>query len=107
MDDPFFTLNCLQRGALGLLSSRPFFVPAKGRGFLKPITIKNLTFAYDGQAQLFDHCNLDFNTDWKLGLVGRNGRGKTTLLKILQHQLTYQGMVTVTVPLSYFPPENR
>lgn len=68
-----------------------------------PITIKNLTFAYDGQALLFDHCSLDFNTDWKLGLVGRNGRGKTTLLKLLQHQLPFQGQINVAVSLVYFP----
>jgi lincosamide and streptogramin A transport system ATP-binding/permease protein len=70
---------------------------------LKPITIRNLTFAYDGQGNLFDHCNLDFNTDWKLGLVGRNGRGKTTFLKILQDQLPYRGTVNVDVPIAAFP----
>lgn len=26
----------------------------------------------------FDHVNLQFDTRWRLGLVGRNGRGKTT-----------------------------
>lgn len=80
-----------------------FFISPKGRDFLIPITIKNLTFAYDGQALLFDHCSLDFNTDWKLGLVGRNGRGKTTLLKLLQHQLPFQGQINVAVSLVYFP----
>lgn len=88
---------------LGLLSSRPFFVSPKGRDFLTPITIKNLTFAYDGQAPLFDHCSLDFNTDWKLGLVGRNGRGKTTLLRLLQQQLPFQAQINVDIPLAYFP----
>lgn len=70
---------------------------------MKPITIKNLIFAYDGQGNLFDHCNLDFNTDWKLGLVGRNGRRETTFLKILQGQLPYLGTVNVDVPIAAFP----
>lgn len=75
----------------------------KGRVFLIPITIKNLSFAYDGQPPLFNHCTLDFNTDWKLGLVGRNGRGKTTFLKLLLHQLPFQGHIQVDVPLACFP----
>lgn len=40
------------------------------------ITIKNLTFAYPGQAPLFDRCQLNIDGSWKLGLLGRNGRGK-------------------------------
>ena len=44
---------------------------------MENLTIRNLSFAYPGQAPLFDHCNLDLDGDWKLGLLGRNGRGKT------------------------------
>ena len=48
------------------------------------ISLQNLTFKYENQAEnLFDQLNLTFDTDWKTGLIGRNGRGKTTLLKIL------------------------
>ena len=46
---------------------------------MEPITINNLTFAYPGQEPLFNHCDLNISSDWKLGLLGRNGRGKTTL----------------------------
>lgn len=44
------------------------------------IEIKNLTFAYESSADyIFKDINVIVDTDWKLGLVGRNGRGKTTL----------------------------
>ena len=48
------------------------------------IQIKNLTFSYDnGGLPVFDHVSLSLDTNWKLGMIGRNGRGKTTLLRLL------------------------
>jgi len=71
---------------------------------MSTITIKNLTFAYDGQLKpLFDQAQLNLDTTWHLGLVGRNGRGKTTLFKLLQNQLPYTGTISVPVSLQYFP----
>ena len=67
------------------------------------ITIKNLTFAYPGQAPLFDRCQLNIDGSWKLGLLGRNGRGKTTLMKILLDQRKFQGQVQSNLPFAYFP----
>lgn len=67
------------------------------------ISIKNLTFAYPGQVALFDNANFELDTSWRLGLLGRNGRGKTTLFKILQNKLSYTGTINVSVPLAYFP----
>ncbi len=49
---------------------------------------KNRTFAYPGQAALFDHANFELDTSWRLGLLGRNGRVKTTLFKLLQNKLS-------------------
>ena len=43
------------------------------------------------------------DTNWKLGLIGRNGRGKTTLLRLLQKQLDYQGEILHQVDFVYFP----
>ena len=54
---------------------------------MSTIQIKQLNFAYDGQAPLFTNRTFDLDTNWHLGLVGRNGRGKTTLLRILQQAL--------------------
>lgn len=69
-----------------------------------PIIIKNLSFAYPGQTPLFNNCQLNLSSSWKLGLLGRNGRGKTTLLKLLQGQLAYQGTIQANLNFSYFPP---
>lgn len=45
---------------------------------MSTIQIKHLHFAYDGQAPIFTDAGFDLDTNWHLGLVGRNGRGKTT-----------------------------
>jgi len=56
------------------------------------INITNLTFAYDGNAEnVFENINLSFDTTWKIGLIGRNGRGKTTLLNLLLKKYEYKG----------------
>lgn len=70
---------------------------------MQPINIRNLTFAYPGQPPLFDNCQLDFNSNWRLGLLGRNGRGKTTLMNILRGRLDYRGTVTTNLAFNYFP----
>ena len=61
---------------------------------MSKIELKQLSFAYDNQeVLLFDQANITMDTNWKLGLIGRNGRGKTTLLRLLQKQLDYQGEI--------------
>ncbi|HCU83700.1 MAG TPA: Lsa family ABC-F type ribosomal protection protein, partial [Enterococcus sp.] len=73
---------------------------------MSKIEIKNLTFGYDNQVlPLFDQATLNFDTTWKLGLIGRNGRGKTTLLNILQDKLPYQGQIIHQQEFNYFPQE--
>ena len=70
------------------------------------IKIKDLTFGYDGAAEnVFADVSLELDTDWKLGLVGRNGRGKTTLLRLLLGGLEYRGTIKSSVEFEYFPPE--
>lgn len=68
------------------------------------IEISNLTFAYDGSYDnIFENVSLRLDTDWRLGLVGRNGRGKTTLLNLLQHKYEYRGTIRADVLFDYFP----
>ena len=53
------------------------------------IQIEHLYFTYDGGSEpVFEDLDLQLETDWKLGLVGRNGRGKTTLLRDLIRQVS-------------------
>lgn len=68
------------------------------------LSIRDLTFAYEGgDAPVFDRLTLNLDTGWRLGLIGRNGRGKTTLLKLLTGGLPYQGSIGLPVQAAYFP----
>ena len=69
------------------------------------INVSNLTFGYEGSYDLvFDGVSFQLDTDWRLGLTGRNGRGKTTLLRLLLGQLDVGGTISSSVQFEYFPP---
>lgn len=58
------------------------------------IKIENLTFSYPtSYDNVFENVSFQVDTDWKLGFVGRNGRGKTTFLNLLLGK--YQGRIIV------------
>ena len=68
------------------------------------ISVNNLTFGYDGSLNnIFENASFNIDTDWKLGLIGRNGKGKTTFLKLLQGKYKYKGTITKNVEVDYFP----
>ena len=70
------------------------------------INVKNLTFRYDGSLNnVFENVSFNIDTDWKLGLIGRNGKGKTTFLKLLLEEYEYKGTITKSVEFDYFPFE--
>ena len=70
------------------------------------INVTNLTFAYEGSYDnIFENVNFQIDTDWKLGFTGRNGRGKTTFLKLLLGEYEYRGSITASVDFEYFPYE--
>lgn len=70
------------------------------------ININNLTFAYEGSYDnIFENVSLQIDTDWKLGLTGRNGRGKTTFLKLLMDEYEYSGSISADTEFDYFPFE--
>ena len=68
------------------------------------IKIENLTFSYPTSYEnIFENVNCQIDTNWKTGFVGRNGRGKTTLLKLLLGQYEYSGNIEASVEFDYFP----
>jgi len=68
------------------------------------INISNLTFSYDGSYDdIFTDVSFQIDTDWKLGFCGRNGRGKTTFLKLLMGHYEYRGEISANVSFEYFP----
>ncbi len=70
------------------------------------ISINNLTFRYDGSYNnIFENVSFNIDTDWKLGLIGRNGKGKTTFLNLLQGKYEYKGTISKSVDVDYFPFE--
>lgn len=69
------------------------------------INVVNLTFAYEGSYDnIFENVSFQIDTDWKLGFTGRNGRGKTTFLNLLQNKFEYSGTIS-SCGFEYFPFE--
>lgn len=59
---------------------------------MSSIQVSNLSFSYDSSHEnVFENVSFQLDTDWKLGFIGRNGRGKTTFLKLLMGQYQYSG----------------
>lgn len=72
------------------------------------ISIQNLTFGYEGSPDnVFENVSLQLDTQWKLGLIGRNGRGKTTLLRLLEGRYDYTGSIQAQADFAYFPWQPR
>jgi lincosamide and streptogramin A transport system ATP-binding/permease protein len=69
------------------------------------IDISHLSFAHDNGQTVFENVSLQIDTNWKLGLIGRNGRGKTTFLKLLLGEYAYSGVIHAPVAMEYFPSE--
>ena len=68
------------------------------------IKVEDLTFSYPSIYDLiFDRVSFQIDTDWKLGFVGRNGRGKTTFLNLLLGKYEYRGKISSNVRFDYFP----
>lgn len=68
------------------------------------IQVTNLTFSYDGSGDdVLENVTFSIDTDWKLGLIGRNGKGKTTLLNLFMERYEYQGSITTSTRFDYFP----
>ena len=68
------------------------------------IQINNLSFTYEGSFDpVFENVTFQIDTNWKLGFIGRNGKGKSTFLKLLMNAYEYTGSITSSVSFEYFP----
>ncbi len=52
--------------------------------------VHEAAFHYDGQPNLFENLNLTIHNNDRICIVGKNGKGKTTLLKVLAGELAPQ-----------------
>lgn len=68
------------------------------------INVSNLTFCYEGSYDnIFENVSFQLDTNWKLGFIGRNGKGKTTFLNLLLGKYQYQGSISTSTHFDYFP----
>lgn len=71
---------------------------------MSQIRAEHLYYSYDGSSDpVFEDASFSIDTDWKLGFIGRNGKGKTTFLRLLHGELACQGTLSISVPTAYFP----
>ncbi|WP_350342935.1 ABC-F type ribosomal protection protein [Proteinivorax tanatarense] len=72
---------------------------------MSTIEIQNMSFYYSKfYKEIFKDVNLKLHSSWKLGLVGRNGRGKTTLLNLINNDLQPStGKIKVPLNTEKFP----
>ena len=68
------------------------------------IAVNDLTFTYEGGVDaVLENVTFNIDTNWKLGLIGRNGKGKTTLLNLLMGKYEYRGNISSSTRFDYFP----
>ncbi|TDI87613.1 MAG: ABC transporter ATP-binding protein [Caldithrix sp.] len=70
---------------------------------------RNVSFAYDGQPELFERLNLTVAPGDRICIMGKNGKGKTTLMKVLAGALAVKSGEINTHPalkIGYFEQTN-
>ena len=68
------------------------------------LQFQNVSFAYDGSYDdVFIDVSFQVDTRWRLGLIARNGRGKTTLLRIMAGELAAHGKIIMPLRPVLFP----
>ncbi len=71
---------------------------------MSQIDVSNLTFYYEGSSDyIFENVSFSIDTDWNLGLIGRNGKGKTTFLQLLLGNYEYKGNIRSSASFDGFP----
>ena len=73
---------------------------------MSKIQVANVTYQYEGSIEpVFKNVSFTIDSNWKLGLIGRNGAGKTTFLNLLLGRKEYKGSITKNIECRYFPYE--
>ena len=75
-----------------------------------PIKFNNLTFGYDEENLLYENLNFDLSRGEKLLVVGENGIGKTTLLRLIMGYLKpLEGNIEITekTDIAYYAQEHE
>ena len=86
------------------LQTKTFSEYRQKGGRMAQIRVTDLTFCYEGSYDnIFENISFSIDTDWKLGFVGRNGKGKTTFLNLLMGKYHYQGSIGSSATFDYFP----
>ena len=78
------------------------FPPAPRSGDF-PLIVDDLGKAYDNH-QVFDHATFTLRRGDKVAFVGKNGEGKSTLVKCIMNQIPYTGSLRIghNVKIGYF-----
>lgn len=75
-------------------------------GIMAQINVSDLTFCYEGSFDnIFEQVSFSIDTNWRLGFIGRNGKGKTTFLNLLRGKYEYTGHISGGAVFDYFPYE--
>jgi len=78
------------------------FPPAQRSGDY-PVTVKDLSKSYDGHV-VFKHANMSISRGEKVSFVGRNGEGKSTMIKAIMGEIEVEGKCHLghNVKVGYF-----
>lgn len=77
--------------------------PPSPRSGSYPVIIENVAKSYDDKT-IFRNVNLTIERGDKIAFVGRNGEGKSTLVKCIMKEIEHEGMLTIghNVQIGYF-----
>jgi ATP-binding cassette subfamily F protein 3 len=72
------------------------------------LTVEHAGKEYDGK-QIFSDANFIITKGEKIGLVGRNGEGKSTMMKMIAHKVPFEGKVQLghSVLMGYFEQDQE
>jgi len=78
------------------------FPPAPRSGDY-PVTVKDLSKSYDGHT-VFKNANMSISRGEKVSFVGRNGEGKSTMIKAIMGEIDFEGTCALghNVKVGYF-----